>query len=640
MSDGCAVCEHDHDHAPPDPRAQHRRRWLLAASAGLFAVGMGVEWLTSAIVVGRVLFSLSIAIGAPPTAAKAWRSLGRRSLDINVLMLVSAAGAVFLGQWSEGTAVVFLFAVAQELEVITLDRARHAVGALVNLTPADALVRGATGNHRMPVDRVSPGAIIAVQPGEKIPLDGRIEAGESEVNQAPVTGESVPVDKVPGDDVFAGSINGRGALDILVTRFGNDTTLARIMHLVEHAQEERAPSQQYVERFARVYTPAVLALAVAVAAVPPLVGGGDWHVWLYRALVLLVISCPCALVISTPVSVVAALAGAARKGVLIKGGAHLERAAHVRCVAFDKTGTLTRGTPEVVDVVSLTGLLPQQVASLAAAVEQRSTHPIARAIVQYAERASLAVAPGIGVAALSGLGAEGLVGSTRVVLGNHRLFEERNLCSDAVHAQLDRLNAMGATPVLVAQDGEAVGLIGVADRPREEGRAAVAMLRRAGIERLAMLTGDHESTARAIAAHVGVDEVCVELLPEDKVAAIESLRRRFGPVAMVGDGINDAPALAAADLGIVMGAAGSGAALETADIALMADDLLKIPYALRLSRATLRNIKVNLGIALALKAAFVVASIAGVATLWMAVLADTGATVIVIANALTLLRAD
>ena len=639
MSDGCAVCEHDH-HVEADPRAVVRRRWLLAAAAALFGAGLAAEWLSSSAVASRVLFTLSIAMGAPPTAGKAWRSLTHRSLDINVLMLVSAAGAVFLGQWSEGAAVVFLFAVAQELEVITLERARHAVGALVNLAPADAIVRGASGDVRVPVDRVVRGAVIAVQPGEKIPLDGTIEAGESEVNQAPVTGESVPVDKVPGDEVFAGSINGRGALDILVTRLGTDTTLARIVHLVEHAQEERAPAQQYVERFARIYTPAVLALALLVAALPPLLAAGDWRVWLYRALVLLVISCPCALVISTPVSVVAALAGAARKGVLIKGGAHLERAAHVRCVAFDKTGTLTRGTPEVIEVVSLNGLPPQSVAALAAAVEQRSAHPIARAIVRHAEQTSLPVARGVGVAALSGLGAEGLVGTTRVVLGNHRLFEERNLCSEAVHQELERLSACGATPVLVAQDGQAVGIIGVADRQRAGGREAMALLRRMGIVRLVMLTGDHEPTARAIATEVGVDEVCVDLMPEDKVAAVEGLRRRFGPVAMVGDGINDAPALAAADVGIAMGLAGSGAALETADIALMADDLSKVSYALRLSRATLRNIKVNLGIALALKAAFVVASIAGVATLWMAVLADTGATVIVIANALTLLRAE
>jgi Cd2+/Zn2+-exporting ATPase len=555
-------------------------------------------------------------------------------------MLVAAAGAVALGQWSEAAAVVFLFAVAQMLEARTLQRARTAVSALMDLAPADARVRADSGDASMPVDRVVPGMVILVQPGEKIPLDGCVAAGASEVNQAPVTGESLPVDKATGDEVFAGSINGRGALDIRVTRLRKDTTLARIIHLVEQAQSERAPSQRFVERFAAIYTPAVLALAAAVAIVPPVFAAAVWHVWIYRALVLLVVSCPCALVISTPVSVVAALAGAARKGVLIKGGAHLERAARVRAVAFDKTGTLTRGAPEVVDVVALNGFAPGDVVALAASVEQRSSHPIARAIVRHAEAARLRITAGADVLALAGLGTEGVVGSAQVVLGNHRLFEERQLCTAAVHAELDRLSAKGATPVLVAQNRVAVGIIGVADRPRENGRDVIDALRRQGIAPIVMLTGDHAPTANAVGAALGVDDVRADLMPEDKVAEVEKLRARFGAVAMVGDGINDAPALASADLGIVMGAAGSDAALETADIALMADDLMKVPYALRLSRATLRNIKINLGISLVLKAAFVAASIAGIATLWMAVLADTGATVIVIANALTLLRAE
>jgi Cd2+/Zn2+-exporting ATPase len=345
-------------------------------------------------------------------------------------------------------------------------------------------------------------------------------------------------------------------------------------------------------------------------------------------------------VISTPVSIVAALAGAARKGVLIKGGAHLERVGRVRCVAFDKTGTLTRGTPEVVDVVTLNGLSRNEVVALAAAVEQRSEHPIAQAIVDYAQTARIRVKPGVEVLALAGRGAEGKVDGASIVLGNHRLFEERRLCSPAVHAELDSLDARGRTPILIARDGAAVGIIAVSDRPREAGRDALDLLRRQGIESLVMLTGDSAGTARAIADEIGVDEFHAELMPEDKVAAVDALRRRFGAVAMVGDGVNDAPALASADVGIVMGAAGSDAAIETADVALMADELLKIPYALRLSRATLRNIKVNLAISLVMKAAFVVAAVAGVATLWMAIVADTGASVIVIANALRLLRAD
>jgi Cd2+/Zn2+-exporting ATPase len=460
-----------------------------------------------------------------------------------------------------------------------------------------------------------------------------------------VTGESLPIDKAPGDGVFAGTINGRGALDVRVTRLRRDTTLARIIHLVERAQAERAPSQTLVERFARVYTPSVIVLAIAIALIPPLAFHLSWQAWIYRALVLLVVSCPCALVISTPVSIVAALAGAARKGVLIKGGRHLERISQVACIAFDKTGTLTRGAPEVVEVVALTHLAGADVASvigLAAAVEHRSTHPVAHAILQHAAQAHVTSPPATGVTAIPGRGAEGTVDGTHVLVGNHRLLEERHLCLPAIHDQLAAFDAKGCTAVLVARDQALIGLIAIADRPRDSGRDALELLRRQGLTPVVMLTGDSRGAARTIAAELGIggDDVRAELLPEDKVTAIEDLRRQYGSVAMVGDGVNDAPALASADVGIVMGAAGSDAALETADVALMADELLKIPYTIRLSRATVRNIKVNLAISLALKAAFVVAAVAGVATLWMAVLADTGASVIVIANALRLLRAD
>jgi Zn2+/Cd2+-exporting ATPase len=386
-----------------------------------------------------------------------------------------------------------------------------------------------------------------------------------------------------------------------------------------------------------VYTPVVILLAAVVAVGPPLVFHLSWHAWIYRALVLLVVSCPCALVISTPVSIVAALAGAARKGVLIKGGAHLERTSRVRCVAFDKTGTLTHGAPAVVDIVSLDGTSRASILSLAASVEQRSTHPIALAIVEHAVYSRVPAAPADGVVSLPGRGAEGRVDGVQVLLGNHRLFEERHLCSPAAHERLDELSAAGRSAVLVAHDNRPIGIIALADRPREAGREAVDLLHRRGIKAVVMLTGDNDVTARAIGAQVGVDEVRSELLPEDKVAAVDDLRRRYGSVAMVGDGVNDAPALAAADVGIAMGVAGSDAALETADVALMADELLKIPYAIRLSRATVWNIKVNLAISIVMKAAFVAAAIAGIATLWMAIVADTGASVLVIANALRLL---
>ena len=621
----------------PDER---KRRYFVWNSGVALALGLTLDWWRPGNGVAGYLFGWSIGSGILAVGRRAWNSIRTRVLDINVLMIIAVAGACLLRQYSEAAAVIFLFAVAQALEARTLERARNAVRALMDLTPADALLRDATGERRVGVDTIPVGAVIVVRPGEKIPLDGEVVAGQSAVNQAPVTGESLPVERAPGDAVFAGTINGRGALDVRVTRLRRDTTLARIIHLVERAQAQRAPAQTLVERFASVYTPAVIALAAAVAVIPPLMFHAGWHAWLYRALVLLVVSCPCALVISTPVSIVAALAGAARKGVLIKGGMHLENTSKVRCVAFDKTGTLTRGTPEVVDVVSLNGAGAASIVALAASVEQRSTHPIAQAILDHASAAGIAAVPADDVSALAGRGAEGRVGGHRVLLGSHRLFEERQLCSPAIHDRLAAMDASGRTVVLVARDEQPIGIIAVADRLRESGRDAVDLLRAQGVERIVMLTGDSHGTAKAIAAEIGVDEFRAELLPEDKVAAVEELRRTHGSVAMVGDGVNDAPALASADVGIAMGVAGSDAALETADVALMADELLRIPYTFRLSRATVRNIRMNLAISIVLKVAFVVAAVGGVATLWMAVLADTGASVLVIANALRLLRVD
>jgi Cd2+/Zn2+-exporting ATPase len=613
---------------------------MVGIAAGAFGAGLALETMGPTPWLAPAASALTMAAGGTVTVRRAWSAVRARSLDINVLMMIAASGAVILDQWSEAAAVIVLFAIAQMLEARTLERARNAVGALLDLTPADALLRDQAGERRVDVEQIAPGALIVIMPGEKIPLDGDIVVGQSAVNQAPVTGESMPVDKAPGDEVFAGTINGRGALEVRVTRVRRDTTLARIVHLVERAQAQRAPAQTLVDRFARVYTPAVVGLAILVATLPPVLAGAAWQPWIYRALVLLVVSCPCALVISTPVSIVAALAGAAKKGVLIKGGAHLEQASRVRCIAFDKTGTLTRGTPEVVGVTALDALPAAAIVGLAASIERRSEHPIGRAILQYAASAGIASLPGEDVRALAGRGAEGRVGGATVLIGNHRLFEERGLCSPALDRQLDDLTAGGRTAVLVAQDDRVVGLIAVADQAREGGRDAIDLLRRQGIESLVLLTGDSAGPARALAEQLGLDGFQADLLPEHKVDAIADLRRRYGWVAMVGDGVNDAPALASADLGLAMGAAGTDAALETSDVALMADDLLKIPYMFRLSRAAVRNIKVNLAISVVMKAAFVALAVAGMATLWMAVVADTGASIIVIANALRLLRAD
>jgi len=620
--------------------ALRRRTRLVGASAALVAVSALAVWADWAAWLAPPLLVVTVGLSGWPTARRAVAALRSRTLDINVLMSVAVVGALALGQWFEAAMVVFLFAVAQLLETRSMDRARGAIRALMELAPAEATVRRPGGDARVAVDQVAIGEVIVVRPGEKIPLDGRVTAGASDVNQAPVTGESLPADKAPGDEVYGGTINGRGAREIEVARPSRDTTLARIIHLVEEAQARRAPSQTFVDRFARVYTPAVMGLAVIVAVLPPVAFGAPFAVWFYRSLVLLVIACPCALVISTPVSIVSALAGAARKGVLIKGGLHLERTATVRAVAFDKTGTLTRGRLTVVDVQTLDGASPATVLALAASLEARSEHPIARAIVGRADEDGIEYVPAERVQAMPGRGAEGVAGGQPVVIGNHRLFEERRLCTPAIDARLEALAAKGRTAVLVAAGGRAIGLVAVADEARASARPTVELLRAQGVAAIVLLTGDNRTAARALADELGIDEAEAELLPEDKVEAIGRLRARHGAVAMIGDGVNDAPALAAADVGIAMGAAGTDAALETADVALMADELLRIPYAFRLSRATARTIRANIVFALALKAIFLALGVVGLATLWMAVVADMGASLVVIANGMRLLRAD
>lgn len=615
----------------PDVRV---RFWLTVAAGVAIASGMAVRVWSPTLAVG-LLIAATVAGGIFPSR-RALVAFRTRTVDINVLMIIAVIGAMFLREWFEGASVVFLFALAQWLEARTLERARQAIRALVELSPRDAIVKRNGVEYRAPVETIPVGAEIIVRPGDKVPLDGRILAGYGDVNEAPITGESLPVDKGPGDEVYAGTINGRGSLDLEVIRVGRDTRLARIIHLVEAAQARRAPVQSFVDRFARIYTPAVIALAAVVAVVPPLVAGSDPVTWFYRSLVLLVIACPCALVISTPVSIVAALSAAARNGVLIKGGAHLERLADVRVVAFDKTGTLTRGEPRVQDVVA-TGSAPAiDVLRYAAAVEARSEHALGRAITYRARELHLELSAVRGFTSTPGRGAEAHVGDRHVVVGNDLMLSSRG-----IEVPLDAIEALrrrGQTVVCVAVDGRLLGLISIADPLRDTAREAIEMLRSHGVRRVAMLTGDHAVTARAVAATLALDESHNGLMPDEKHARILAMRSH-GAVLMVGDGVNDAPALAAADVGVAMGAAASDVALETADVALMSGELLKLPYTLRLARATVRNIRTNLVVSLALKAIFLVAAMTGGATLWMAVLADTGASVIVVANALRLLRA-
>ena len=614
-------------------------RWKLMIACGLL---LGAGALSGAAGFPRAslpLYLAGAAAGIIYPIRRAITAARSRTLDINVLMVVAVVGAMALGDWLEATTVVFLFSIAQWLEVRTMERARQAIRALIDLAPRDALVRRNGRDERVAVDAIAPGDEIVVRPGEKIPLDGVVLTGHSDVNEAPLTGESRPIDKGPGAEVFAGTINGRGAMEVRVTRLGRDSRLSHIIHLVETAQARRAPVQTFVDRFARVYTPIVLALAVVVAVVPPLAGAAPISVWLYRALVLLVIACPCALVISTPVSIVAALSAAARNGVLIKGGAYLERLAGIRIVAFDKTGTLTKGELTVTDVAPLDGVAPLDVMRLAAAVESRSAHPVAAAIARHTHVLLPSLPSVQRFTSVPGMGAEGDVDGRHVAIGNERFFESHHIPLPPAWPDADRLRANGKSLVFVAADGVALGAIAVADRPRETAREAIEMLREQHVSVIAMLTGDHEETAAAIARELKVDEYHAALLPEQKQAMVESLRAAHGALLMVGDGVNDAPALAAADVGVAMGAAGSDVALETADVALMSDELLKLPYAIRLARASMRNIRTNVAISLLLKAAFLALAITGVATLWMAVLADTGATVIVVANALRLLRA-
>ena len=614
-------------------------RWKLMLASGAFLVAAAVAGSAGTPGMALPLYLAGAAAGIIYPLRRAFTSARSRILDINVLMVIAVAGALALGDWPEATSVVFLFAVAQWLEVRTMERARQAIRSLIDLTPREALVRRNGREQRVPVDTIAPGDEIVVRPGEKVPLDGLVTTGRSDVNEAPLTGESRPIDKAPGDEVYAGTINGRGAMEVRVLRLGRDSRLARIIHLVETAQAQRAPVQSFVDRFARVYTPVVLALAIVVATAPPLLAGAAFATWIYRALVLLVVACPCALVISTPVSIVAALSAAARHGVLIKGGAYLERLASIRVVAFDKTGTLTKGELSVTDVAVIGRAVALDVIRLAAAVEARSAHPIAAAITRHAHALLTDLPPVRGFASVPGMGAEGEVDGRRVAIGNERFFETNGIGIPAPWPDADRLRGEGKSLVFVAADGVALGAIAVADRPRETARETIEMLRALHVSSVAMLTGDHEETAAAIARELQVDEYHAALLPERKQAMVESMRAAHGPLMMVGDGVNDAPALAAADVGVAMGAAGSDAALETADVALMSDELLKLPYALRLARATMRNVKTNVAISLCLKAAFLGLAIAGVATLWMAVLADTGATVIVVANALRLIRA-
>ncbi|MCX7015390.1 MAG: heavy metal translocating P-type ATPase [Candidatus Sumerlaeota bacterium] len=586
------------------------------------------------------LYLGAVILGGWRIAPKAAAALRRLRPDMNLLMTIAVAGAIGIGQWFEAATVTFLFALSLTLESWSVGRARRAIGALIALSPLKARVLRLQDQREelVDVERVAVGSRVIVRPGEQFPLDGRVALGETTVNQAPITGESLPVEKKPGSSVFAGTINGDGAVEFVTTRPAGDTTLARIVRLVAEAQSRRAPSEQWVERFARVYTPSVMALAVVIAVLPPALRGGEWARWFYQALVLLVIACPCALVISTPVSIVAALASAAHHGVLVKGGLFVEEPSRMRALALDKTGTLTEGRPEVGEIVAFSGHTEGEVLEIAAAIEARSEHPLGRAIVRHARARGVTPPPAERYLAVRGKGAEAILRGHDFWIGSHRLLTERGQDTPEVRARIDALSGAGSSVVVVGENHHVCGLIGIRDRVRPNARQAVEALRRRGVERIVMLTGDNRATAEAVRRETGIDEARAELLPEDKVAAVEEMLRRHGHVGMVGDGVNDAPAMARSSLGVAMGAAGTDVALETADVALMSDDLSRLAWMMGHARRTLAVIRVNIAFSLGVKAVFVVLAFAGVAQLWSAIAADMGVSLLVIFNALRLLH--
>ena len=609
-------------------------RLITTILSGIFLI-VAIFFHAKGSPIAERLYFFAMLFGAYFVVPKAFRAIKRLQPDMNLLMIIAMVGAIAIDQWFEGATVAFLFSVALLLEHWSVGRARRAVAALMDLTPTMANV---IDKGEVEVEEVQVGDRILVRPGEKVPLDGTVEKGKTSINQAPITGESVPVYKEEGDEVYAGTINEEGAIECVVTKGANDTTLARIIHLVEEAQSRRAHSQQWVEQFAKIYTPIMICIATLVAILPPLLLGLVWATWFYRALVVLVIACPCALVISTPVSIVSALTAAARAGVLIKGGMFLEMPGKLVALALDKTGTLTYGKPEVQKVIPLNHHTEEELLQRAAALEASSEHPLARAILKYAAEKGIQGERAENFQITKGKGAEGTYRGTRYWVGSHRFMHEMKQETPEIHQMALDLEDAGHSIIAIGNNKHVCGLISVADEPRKNMKEILQEIKKVGVEKVVMLTGDNQPAAEAISRLTGVDEAQSELLPEDKVEAVERLKSRFKHVAMIGDGINDAPAMAAASFGIAMGAMGTDAAIETADIALMADDLSKIPWLIRHSRRTLQIIQQNIIFALGLKALFLILAIVGIASLWMAIAADTGASLLVVFNGLRLLR--
>ncbi len=620
------------------PFYKRKENILTLLSFILLVVGTIISFQTTeADPFAILLFALSIGIGGYSMFWSGLKNLARFYFDMKTLMTIAIIGAAIIGEWREGAVVVFLFAVSEALEAYSMTKARQSIRQLMDIAPARATIRRNGETMELGTEDIVIGDTLLVKPGQKIAMDGDVLTGYSSVNQAPITGESMPVFKKQGDEVFAGTLNEEGALEIRVTKRVEDTTIAKIIHLVEEAQAEKAPSQKFVDQFAKYYTPSIIVIALLVAVIPPLFMG-DWQAWIYQGLAVLVVGCPCALVVSTPVAIVTAIGNAAKQGVLIKGGIHLEEMGRLQAIAFDKTGTLTKGFPEVTDLSTEVSFTETEVIQKVASVEAYSGHPLARAIVTYASVQNIDHSPVENFHSVTGKGVNATVDGVKVAIGSLKWAEESTTITDDVKVDVKTLQQQGKSVMVVLFNHQYVGHLAVADAIRETSPIIIKKLRALGIKHMVMLTGDHPITAAAIAQMLNLTDVRAGLMPDEKLHAVKELRSEFGRVAMVGDGMNDAPALAAASVGIAMGGAGTDAALETADVALMADDLEKLPYTIQLSRKALRIIKENIMFALGLKIVALLLIIPGWLTLWIAIFADMGATLLVVLNSMRLLR--
>ena len=630
----CSCCATDFfEEKSPHWRRNQIRKGVIAGS--LLAAGLFVEHLTSFSVVAQILFISVIAVSGRDILKKAWYSLKKRRLDMNCLMSIAAFGAFLVGSGEEGAAIIFLFFIAETLEDFAAEKAKRSIGDLLHLAPETAKVKKGAGEIELHTPEIETGDIVVIRPGEKIPLDGKVIKGQSSVNEAPITGESLPAEKAVGDNVYAGTMNESGYLEIEVLNKSETTLLSRIVKLVEEAERKKSETEKFIDKFARIYTPVVIGIAFATFMVPVVLLGYPWDVWLYRALVLLVVSCPCALAISTPVAMVSAITSATRHGVLIKGATFIEELNRVKAFAFDKTGTLTKGKLEVTDIISYNGYSSSNVLSIAASLEAPSDHPIARAITKKAMSKKIEVREVSGFRSIQGKGLEAVIEGKKYYAGARNLFDELSI---DVHEDLTRLERDGHTSIIISEDNRVIGVIALADKIKDKAPQVISNLKKMNI-RTEMLTGDNERVARSLAHQTQVDDYFAGLLPEEKVDVVERLRHKYKNVAMVGDGVNDAPSLAAANVGIAMGTAGSDIAIETADIALMHDDLSKIDYLIHLSRKTMRVVKQNVTLSVLIKGSFTVLALTGLINLWIAVaIGDMGLSLTVIVNAIRLTR--